>query len=289
MELERSSSQSLHVFLVDGRSDRRARLERQLSRDGELFLTGTAADGIEAIARLRHAPPDVVLMGTAMPRMDGLTLLRVLKSVVEVPVVVLADEPEVESVLDALSLGAVGYLATDDVMRLPAPAIRARLSLLLRKPAGVPCALLAPETAGEIEVQLIGAPSGEMPALAAHLRTHPSTNGRAIFGLLDSPPWFVSPLAGRLHRSTSWRVFAARPGDHLAPGHALLASIQQGLRPVRDGGRLRVVAGDGWHDLATALASLTGDGRHHNRSGGDPFGNGPVANDAAGTTRRMAA
>ncbi len=252
---------SIRVFLVDGRADRRSNLEEQLSLDEDLDLVGSAGDGAEALGWLRHEQADVVLMDTTMPRLDGLTMLRVLRSAATVPVVVLADKPEVESVLDALSLGAVGYLPIDDQNGFPSASLAGHLRHLLRASEAIPCVTLDRDGHSDADVQIIGAGIGEVAALATHLRTVGGSDARSIFGLLDSPDWFIAPLAHRLHRSTPWRVLAAAVGDHLAPGHALLASVGQGLLPMREGGRIRVIKGQAWRNTSEAISAILRDHR----------------------------
>jgi two-component system response regulator MprA len=47
--------------------------------DSEYRVTG-AANGREALARVAHAPPDVMLLDVMMPVLDGVATLRALKA-----------------------------------------------------------------------------------------------------------------------------------------------------------------------------------------------------------------
>jgi two-component system chemotaxis response regulator CheY len=78
------------------------------------FQVEQAADGREALAQLPAMPRlAVVLLDWSMPGMDGLEVLRRLRSdrrYAQVPVVMVTTEAELPSVGDALQAGASEYL-----------------------------------------------------------------------------------------------------------------------------------------------------------------------------------
>ncbi len=85
-------------------------------------VVGLAGDGAEALELVVAASPDVVLMDLRMPRMDGVEATRAVRERhPAVPVVVLTTFADDDSILDALSAGAAGYLtkdaARDDIRR----------------------------------------------------------------------------------------------------------------------------------------------------------------------------
>jgi DNA-binding NarL/FixJ family response regulator len=77
-------------------------------------VVGLAGDGEEAVELVEAHAPDVVLMDLRMPRLDGVEATRRLhERHPDVPVVVLTTYADDDSVVAALSAGAVGYLTKD--------------------------------------------------------------------------------------------------------------------------------------------------------------------------------
>lgn len=76
--------------------------------------TETAANGADALRRLRERPFDLVLLDIVMPEMDGYAVLEALKAdetLHEIPVIVISSlDDETESVVRAIKLGAVDFL-----------------------------------------------------------------------------------------------------------------------------------------------------------------------------------
>jgi two-component system nitrate/nitrite response regulator NarL len=77
----------------------------------QVAATGVGEEGIELIPELE---PDVVLLDLRMPGMNGLEVLRTLRDAENtVPVVMLTTSAEEADLLEALRLGAQGYLLKD--------------------------------------------------------------------------------------------------------------------------------------------------------------------------------
>jgi DNA-binding NtrC family response regulator len=94
------------VLVVDDDDEVRTLLVRTLRRRG--YSVEEAADGIQGLACVEKTAPDVVLTDMAMPRLDGLGLLKALKeNHAEVPVIVLTGHGSLENVLDAMREGAL--------------------------------------------------------------------------------------------------------------------------------------------------------------------------------------
>lgn len=66
----------IRVVLVDDNPGFRQRLARVLALQDDLAVVGEAADGDEAITRVRELQPDVVLMDFRMGELDGYSAAR---------------------------------------------------------------------------------------------------------------------------------------------------------------------------------------------------------------------
>ncbi len=102
------------VLIVDDSSVMRKIVERSLRQAGlELERVLEAANGAEGLAALGNGGVDLVLCDINMPVMDGLDLLRQMQtmpSVKAVPVVMITTEGSESHVVQALSIGARGYI-----------------------------------------------------------------------------------------------------------------------------------------------------------------------------------
>jgi len=101
------------VLLVDDEELVRTGLRMILDAEPDLTVVGDAADGLEALARVRDCEPDVVLMDIRMPRMDGLEATRRIVAESDARIVILTTFDLDEHVYAALAAGATGFLLKD--------------------------------------------------------------------------------------------------------------------------------------------------------------------------------
>jgi DNA-binding NarL/FixJ family response regulator len=101
----------IRVLLVDDDDLMRAGLQAVISSDESVEVVGDAANGREAVARVRDLGPDIVLMDVRMPDLDGISATReVLLVSPEVKVVILTTFEQDDYIFGALNAGASGFL-----------------------------------------------------------------------------------------------------------------------------------------------------------------------------------
>lgn len=104
----------IRVLIVDDHSVVREGLRMFLARDPDLEVVGEAADGAKAIEQARRLRPDVVVMDLLMPILDGMAATRAIRSELpETEVLALTSVLERASVVEAIRVGAIGYLLKD--------------------------------------------------------------------------------------------------------------------------------------------------------------------------------
>jgi len=104
----------LDVLIVDDSATIRKILQRVLQQtDIPIGNVVEACDGAEALEKLKSTKVGLILSDINMPNMDGLEFLSVLKASPEwrdLPVVMVSTEGSQNKVLEALGLGAAGYV-----------------------------------------------------------------------------------------------------------------------------------------------------------------------------------
>ncbi len=98
-----------HALLVDDEPGFIEILTKRLKRRG--FKVTSVLSGTEALRSLRRQDYDVVVLDLKMEDMDGIEVLRILKTIApEIPVIILTGHGSEQAAVDGLALGAFDYL-----------------------------------------------------------------------------------------------------------------------------------------------------------------------------------
>lgn len=115
----------ISVAIADDDELVRMGLRVLLDREGDITLAGEVADGTQALALVRSARPDILLLDLRMPGMDGIEVLRAVAAEPELAntriIVVTIFEID-RYVVDALQAGASGFLLKNNA---PTELVRA--------------------------------------------------------------------------------------------------------------------------------------------------------------------
>src|SRR5262245_29677897 len=105
----------LRILIVDDHAIVRRGLREILSEDPQtVVIAGEAANAEQALAQLKGAPWDAVLLDLSLPGRGGLELLNEIKlRHPALPVLVLSVHPEEQYAVRVLRAGAAGYLNKD--------------------------------------------------------------------------------------------------------------------------------------------------------------------------------
>jgi DNA-binding NarL/FixJ family response regulator len=128
-ETEPPGSRRSRVIIADDHELARLGLRTMLEPEPDLEVVGEAATGREAVELSRQLQPDLVLMDIRMPDVDGLVATRAIKEEmprVSILIVTLSEDPDY--LLEALRVGAAGYVLKDASRREVVAAVRQVLS-----------------------------------------------------------------------------------------------------------------------------------------------------------------
>lgn len=104
-------SDAFHILLVEDEPVIRELVSSMLSEDG--VEVTCAVDGAEGLRLARSTSFQLILMDVVLPKLDGITTLRMLKadaSTSEVPVYMLTGRTKKADVTAAMAAGADGYI-----------------------------------------------------------------------------------------------------------------------------------------------------------------------------------
>lgn len=132
-------TQSQHIMIVDDEAPAREMVGDYLKMHG---FTVTLCDGGKSLrAAIDGSMPDLVVLDLNMPEEDGLSIIRDLKSRINVPVIMLTATASPIDRVVGLELGADDYVAKPCELR----ELMARIRSVLRRSA--PVKMVAVETA----------------------------------------------------------------------------------------------------------------------------------------------
>ncbi len=101
-------SRSVRVLVVEDEASFVEALSAGLRREG--FALDIARDGREALDRFEACRPDVVLLDVMLPRVSGLDVCREIRSISNVPIIMVSAKGEEIDMVVGLEVGADDYV-----------------------------------------------------------------------------------------------------------------------------------------------------------------------------------
>lgn len=234
-----SIQKRIRVLVVDDSAVIRQLVTNILKQDREIEVVGTATDPYDARDKILALKPHVLTLDIEMPKMDGLTFLKILMEKHPLPVIVLSTLTSKGSqyALEALDLGAsdvlgkptgnmpVQEVATQLIDKIKGAANMKRLSPSPLFKASPSKATIPPYPKVNFhpkQLLLIGASTGGTEALTEVITKFPA-NMPGIVIVQHIPAHFSKSFAERLNTLSALNVREAKNGDIAAPGTALIA------------------------------------------------------------------
>jgi two-component system chemotaxis response regulator CheB len=248
-----NSPAKIRVLVVDDSAIARRSITQALARDPAIEVVGVASDPYVARDRILALRPDVLTLDLEMPRMDGLTFLKILQEHHPIPVVVISSATPAGSAMamEALAAGAVDVVGKPDGSQALGEVAR-HLAQLVKAAArshrwqGVPAAAEAQPVlhGGGVasapgRVILIGASTGGVEALRFLLPRLPA-DLPPILVVQHIPPRFSRTMAQHLDELCPFPVREAEDGEEASWGSCLVAPGDFHMALVKTAGGYRV-------------------------------------------------
>ena len=239
---------AVRVLIVDDSALVRRALTEALSAEPGIEVVGTAIDPYVARDKILQLKPDVLTLDIEMPRMDGLTFLKVLMKHHPMPVIVMSSLTTEGSsmALEALQAGAVDVVAkpgsaycaagetgklADKIRALARARVRPAAEPTETRPAAPPPVASGPKPAlparggrryAARALILIGASTGGTEAIKTVLTALPA-DLPGFLVVQHIPAQFSLAFANRLNELCKLEVREAKNGDVVTPGLVLIA------------------------------------------------------------------
>jgi len=240
----------VRVLIVDDSSFMRKSLTHILESDGSIEVIGTAADGEDAVQRVKQLHPDVVLLDIEMPVMDGLAALAHIMAECPTPVLMLSalNKRDAAIAIKSLYHGAVDFIPKPSgVISYDIDRLSNEIIAKVKAAAGVNVRKLTlrlpkesyqrrwPKPGTRKKMVVIGASTGGPRAVAIVLSGLPRDISPAIIVVQHMSPEFVPSFVERLRWGCSLNISTARKGEVVGSGQVLVAPGGCHVGVARDG------------------------------------------------------
>ena len=105
------SQPASRILLVDFYPSFRRQSRLLLGKRSALQIVGEASDGIEAVRQAREMKPDIILIDTGLPSLNGIEAARrILKLNPESKIIFVSQKFSLDVVHETFAMGAMGYV-----------------------------------------------------------------------------------------------------------------------------------------------------------------------------------
>ncbi|MFK5635284.1 response regulator transcription factor [Ornithinimicrobium sp. LYQ103] len=166
-----------HILIAEDEEGIARVIQRGLRSEG--YRTTVVGDGLAALAAVTDGDVDLVVLDVGLPRMDGFTVLRMLRTMKDpVPIIMCTARDSVEDTVSGLEEGADDYLAKPFRVEELLARVRARLR---QRSTASPAHELTSVTAGGVTLDL-AAHSATVDGTPVDLSAREFTLARELMG-----------------------------------------------------------------------------------------------------------
>lgn len=238
--------QPIKVIVVDDSAFMRKSISMMLESDPHIQVVATARDGLDGIEKIRRFKPDAITLDIQMPRMDGLTALKIIMKENPLPVLVISSVTTkgAKVTLEALSYGAADFVPKElsnsplNIMQVKSEIV-AKIKSIVNHPGfyakikgnGFHQKSTIEENSEKIKLAsnrrfdavVLGISTGGPFALSKIIPQFPADFPVGMAIVQHIPPNFTKSLAEKLNRSSAVQVKEAEDGEKFLPGKVFIA------------------------------------------------------------------
>lgn len=226
--------QRIRLLVIDDSPTKRDMLVKIINSHPDMVVISQALNGLEGVEKNKQMHPDVIIMDIKMPVMDGLTATKKIMETSPVPILIISStgKSQVMGTLDALSVGAVDFIAVREDMevlkeelyrKIKIAAETRVIKLISHLPKKISTPLTSIFSSVKYKLVAIGVSTGGPTALLEVLKVLPRNFPLPIVIVQHMIAGFTEGLAEWLNNLCEIVVKEAKLGERLAPGIALIA------------------------------------------------------------------
>jgi two-component system chemotaxis response regulator CheB len=216
-------------------------IRNMLKNDVSIEVVGTASNGLEALEKIKTLDPDIITLDIEMPIMNGIEVLKTLKTFKKRPKVLMLSamtSKDAQITSEAIHLGADDFMLKPTDIRNISDELVNKINHLFLLPSGVVQKKVPSVTSHADRVVLVGASAGGPPMLDKLLAALPGDLPAGVIITQHMPVGFTAPLAERFNRISPLPVKESENGDMIETGsvlvskagfHTLVSSVLEGI------------------------------------------------------------
>lgn len=208
----------------------------------EIKVVSKAFNGADALRKLKHVRPDVILLDLEMPIMDGFTFLNNLMKIDPIPVIIVSSYSKQGSkiVFDALGCGAVDFLQlpftpiedTNTIEEILIAKIKvaskAKPNLITIPNKKIMKSKISNGSLSQ-KLVVIGSSTGGPTVVRSIVHNLPSDLNAAVIVIQHMSDTFIKYFTERLDADSALKVKEAKDGEMLKNGTILVSPTKYHL------------------------------------------------------------
>ncbi|MEG0254330.1 MAG: chemotaxis-specific protein-glutamate methyltransferase CheB [Vagococcus sp.] len=219
-------------MVVDDSAFMRKVISDQINGIKDVSVCVTARSGEDALLKLKKHKPDLITLDIEMTGMNGLETLEQIKSLYNIPVIMLSSHSGEELTINCLEKGAMDFVEKPSNISKIEASFAVELGSKIKSIVSMPEIKLETKMVNEksnalfplkVKGIVIGASTGGPKALMQLIKYIPSTLNIPIFIVQHMPKGFTTSFSKRLNQEAAVEVVEASHGELIRPGVVYLA------------------------------------------------------------------